>query len=254
MNSTESSQNFAEFGTANDDFPPIHFQTRFQGAMVMFAPLPIVANYLNAHGGWFHRCAKPMQVEPFTDQGYILTVGKFGSFGYEVEPKIAVVFDPPVDNLYLMYNVPVPNDQTQGYAIDYKADMSLADISFEEAVAEHQSKILKKFGDRPVPECVTQIHWNLHLQVRVQFPKFIYKLPQDLIRSTGDRLLSSIVAQISPRLTTKIQQDFHSSHDLPLPPKGGSFYKSLDTASTTETDVDEKKEDTDNIPPQSIVV
>jgi len=243
MNFKESSQNFAEFGAAKADCPPLHFQTRYEGAMVMYAPSTVVADYLNCHGGWFHRCAQPMRVEPFTKQGYILTVGKFGSFGYEVEPKIAVVFDPPEDDLYRMYNVPVPNDSPQGYAVDYKADMTLGDIAWDDAVGERKEQLIKKFGDRQIPEQLTQVNWQLHLQVMVQFPKFIYKLPQNLLCSTGDRLLSSIVAQISPRLTSKIQQDFHSGHDLPLPPRGGSYFKAIDLHGDSDPDTDEKKED-----------
>lgn len=217
--------------------------------MVMYASSEVVANYLNSHGGWFHRCAQPMKVEPFTEQGYILTVGKFGSFGYEVEPKIAVLFDPPEDSLYRMYNVPVPNDPTQGYAVDYKADMTLGDITWDDAAIKGKEQLIKKFGDRPVPESLTQVQWQLHLQVMVQFPKFIYKLPQNLLRSTGDRLLSSIVAQISPRLTSKIQQDFHSGHDLPLPPKGGSHFKAVDIHASPNPDLaEEKKEDIDMSP------
>ncbi|MDY7014297.1 MAG: DUF1997 domain-containing protein, partial [Cyanobacteriota bacterium] len=60
---------------------------------------------------------------------------------------------------------------------------------------------------------------QLQLKVTVNFPKFIYKLPPSLIQSTGDRLLAQIVRQISPRLTYKVQKDFHRSLDLPLPPK-----------------------------------
>lgn len=221
MNPSEASPIFAEFAVDNPDYPPMHFQTFYKGTMLMYAVSNAVADYLNAHGNWFHRCAQPMKVEPFTEQGYILTVGKFGSFGYEVEPKIAVVFDPPQAANYKMYNVPLPDVMPQGYAIDYKADMYLGDIPWVE-VSRCLPKAAHHFGDRPLPDIITQVHWQLHLQVMVQFPKFIYKLPQQLLRTTGDRLLSSIVAQISPRLTTKIQQDFHNSLNLPTPPKSAN--------------------------------
>ncbi|WP_425461531.1 DUF1997 domain-containing protein, partial [Hyella patelloides] len=39
------------------------------------------------------------------------------------------------------------------------------------------------------------------------------------MQNTGDRLLAQIVRQISPRLTYKVQQDFHSSKGLPIPAK-----------------------------------
>ena len=203
----------------------------------MYAVSNAVADYLNAHGNWFHRCARPMKVEPFTEQGYILTVGKFGSFGYEVEPKIAVVFDPPQAANYKMYNVPLPDIAPQGYAVDYKADMHLGDVAWDEASHDPQ-KAAHLFGDRPLPDVITQVHWQLHLQVMVQFPKFIYKFPQQLLRTTGDRLLSSIVAQISPRLTAKIQQDFHHSINLPTPPKSANSLKFIPLTTAQVEDAD----------------
>ncbi|MEM9544022.1 MAG: DUF1997 domain-containing protein, partial [Cyanobacteria bacterium P01_E01_bin.42] len=38
-------------------------------------------------------------------------------------------------------------------------------------------------------------------------------------QTAGDRLLSQIVRQISPRLTYKVQKDFHQRMGLRLPPK-----------------------------------
>lgn len=242
MNAAESSPFFQVFADSDPETPPIHFETRYRGNMQMYAPSATVAEYLNRHEGWFHRCAKPMKVEPFTEQGYILTVGRFGSFGYEVEPKIAVVFDPPENNAYRMYNVPVPDDPIQGYAVDYNALMNLGDLPWEQLGAERE-KMRKRFGDRPMPEIITQVTWQLHLQVMVQFPKFIYKLPQKLLKSSGDRLLATIVAQISPHLTAKIQHDFHHRLNLPIPPKSGSCFEQILTLSleaadeTTEEDI-----------------
>ena len=117
----------------------------------MYATPDVVANYLNQHSGWFCRCAHPMKVEPFTEKGYILTVGKFGSFGYEVEPKIAVLLDPPVNANYKMYNVEVPDEPYLGYAIDYQAEMQLSDTTWDAAI-HNAKKAAKLFGDRPIPQ------------------------------------------------------------------------------------------------------
>lgn len=261
MNIVDSPAIFDTFGDGNPDTPPLHFETRYQGTMHMYAPATVVAAYLDRHEGWFHRCAKPMKVEPFTEQGYILTVGRFGSFGYEVEPKIAVIFDPPENHFYRMYNVPIPDDPIQGYAVDYDALMNLGELPWEHLTDDGDKiqKLHQRFGDRPIPDLITQVTWQLHLQVMVQFPKFIYKVPLSLLKSTGDRLLSTIISQISPRLTSKIQQDFHHSHDLPIPPKSGQachFIKpeqpETDTDSPDMPDI--KKEDNSAVPPENLII
>lgn len=65
---------------------------------------------------------------------------------------------------------------------------------------------------------ITKINWRLSLGVEVIFPAFIYKLPMSVIKNTGDRLLTQIIKQVSPRLSYKVQKDFHESFDLPIPP------------------------------------
>lgn len=187
---------------------PFNFETHFRGLMGMSADRQTVANYLNAHEGWFRRCAQPMTAEPFGDNGYILTVGKFKSFGYEVEPKMAVVLLPPQDGLYVMHSVEVPDYTPLGYDINYTSSLTLEEVSGEEI----------DWNSRSVAR-VTKVEWQLHLYVTIQFPKFIYKLPRNLLQTTGDRLLSQIVRQISPRLTYKVQKDFHDRMSLTLPPK-----------------------------------
>ncbi|MGF1540229.1 MAG: DUF1997 domain-containing protein [Pleurocapsa sp.] len=191
------------------------FQANFIGSMDMFSNIDTVANYLNAHQGWFCRCARPMKVEPLGNNGYTLIVGRFGSFGYEVEPKIAVVLNPPEDRIYTMYSIPVPNYHPCGYDVNYQASMELREITSQSY--QHSSHLFKQ--QIVIPNLITRVSWTLNLEVKVQFPKFIYKLPSSIIQSTGDRLLGQIIRQISPRLTYKVQQDFHDSHNLPIPPK-----------------------------------
>lgn len=101
------------------------FEVSFQGRMDMYSDIDTVAEYLNAHEGWFCRCAQPMNVDPLTENGYILTVGKYGSFGYEVEPKIGIVLNPPVARVYRMHTIPIPDYEPAGYEVNYSAVMKL---------------------------------------------------------------------------------------------------------------------------------
>jgi hypothetical protein len=203
-----------------DNTESFTFQTNFIGSMDMYGDADLVANYLNAHEGWFCRCARPMKVEPLGNNSYILIIGRFGSFGYEVEPKIAVVLNPPVDRVYTMSTIPIPNYQPPGYDVDYQASMELQEVPTASILAGKQLLSL--------PETITQVTWTLSLTVQVRFPKFIRKLSPNLIQSTGDRVLTQIIRQISPRLTYKVQQDFHESHSLPTPPKSGRKLEKID--------------------------
>lgn len=206
--------------------PAAHFQTHFEGYMEMYSDAATVAAYLNAHEGWFCRCAQPMKVEPIGDNGYILTVGKFGSFGYEVEPKLAVVLQPPQGRIYKMHSIAIPNYFSPGYEVDYQASMELIEVPVHLAESSI-APVFKKKGQAQLPSTITKVKWHLKMDVAVQFPKFIYKLPGSMIQSTGDRLLAQIVRQVSPRLTCKVQQDFHARHNLPLPPKNASHFQKV---------------------------
>lgn len=196
------------------------FEVSFNGRMDMYSDANTVAEYLNAHEGWFCRCAQPMKVESLADNGYILTVGKYSSFGYEIEPKMGVVLKPPVNNVYLMHTIPIPDYVTSGYNVNYQATMRLEEV----AVEQDTGLFAKKF----TPDAMTEVTWDLNLAVEVEFPQFIAKLSSKLIQATGDRLLAQIVRQISPRLTYKVQQDFHNRHDLPVPPKSSRALNKVD--------------------------
>ncbi len=200
------------------DREPVVFHTDFKGIMEMYSDEETVTNYLNNHSGWFVRCAKPMAAEPFGDNGYTLIIGKYGAFGYEVEPQMSVVLEPPQDRHYAMYSVPNSAFNHPGYEVDYRSEMIIEPLSVTEA-AEGIEKVFKKEGIKVLPETITRIHWQLHLQVKVRFPKFIYRLPMKMIISTGDRLLAQIIKQVSPRLSYKVQKDFHTGFNLPMPPK-----------------------------------
>jgi hypothetical protein len=204
---------------------PFWFSVAFVGYMDMYSDVETVARYFNAHEGWFCRCAQPMKVESFNENGYILNVGRFASLGYEVEPKIAVVLDPPQDNLYITRTVPIPDYEDPGYEVQYKSMMELEEISTKEIVEQSPKKLFAK--KLALPSTLTRVSWQLNLTVTVEFPKFIEKLPTSLVQKTGDRLLSQIVRQISPRLTYKVQQDFHLAKGLPLPAKSGRGFSEM---------------------------
>ncbi len=209
-----------------NEIKPFLFETYFAGCMDMYSDADTVADYLDDHENWFCHCAQPMKVEALGDNGYSLTVGNFGSFGYEVEPKIAVVLNPPVNRVYTMHTIPLPDYKSVGYEVNYQAMMELREVSQEVVV---DSLTLNQSITSHLPSKITQVTWKLDLAVKVIFPKFINKLPSSLIQKTGDRLLGQIVRQISPRLTYKVQQDFHNRLSLPLPPKSGRRLEKVNT-------------------------
>jgi hypothetical protein len=94
------------------------------------------------------------------------------------------------------------------------------------------SEYASKLNRSQLPDCITKVKWQLELMVTVQFPKFIHKLPSSLIQNTGDRLLSQIVRQISPRLTQKVQKDFHLRYELPVPAKHSIKFEKIDRANS----------------------
>jgi len=204
---------------------PIPFYTQFVGQMDMFAEKEQVAAYLHAHQDWFHRCAQPMTTIPLGENGYVLTIGQFGALGFEVEPKIAVVLEPSEADQYWMHTVPLPDPAGQGYEVDYQAVMTLGEV--ESSVFRPElSRFFQKQG-LALPDCITRVEWQLQMTVTVQFPTYIYKLPLGLIQKTGDSLLTEIVRQVSPRLTYKVQQDFHLERGLPLPPKHSRSFQRI---------------------------
>ena len=214
-NSQSNSMQLAYANSLNNQ-KTFTFAVSFVGRMDMYSDADTVAKYLNAHEGWFCRCAQPMKVEPLGNNGYVLTVGKYGSFGYEVEPKMGVVLHPSVDNVYRMETIPLEDGDCLGYEVNYQASMELIEIT-DFKPQEHKSSLFAR--KRTIPDRITQVNWELDLSVEVEFPTFIHKLSTSLIQSTGDRLLAQIVRQVSPRLTYKVQQDFHLSHQLPMPLK-----------------------------------
>jgi hypothetical protein len=195
--------------------------------MEMYATADQVAEYLDAHHLWFRRCAQPIQVELIDSNGYALVVGQFGSFGYEVEPKIGLNLLPQEAGIYRIETIPVPDYEPMGYDVDFRAVMRLEEDPVATGLPQQ------------VPG-MTRVQWQLDLTVTIQFPRFVHALPKSLLQSTGDRLLAQIVRQVSHRLTCKVQKDFHSSLGLPLPKRAKKwFFQKSDLPNQPETDLSE---------------
>lgn len=182
------------------------FRGQFENCMEMYADIETVAKYLDNHHDWFQRCARPMTADPLGQNGYALTIGKFGSFGYEVEPKVGLDLLPQDEGVYRIQTIPIPDYTPPGYDVDFRASLQLA--------AKDPASLASSDGVEP--SAFTNVEWELDLKVTIHFPRFINALPHSLIQGTGDRLLNQIVRQVSKRLTYKVQKDFHKTMGIPF--------------------------------------
>jgi len=179
------------------------YHSHFSDGMEMRATPAVVARYLDQHDEWFRRCAAPMEVEALDAQTYALTLGRFGNFGFELEPTIALRLLPGHQRSYAIETVSLPAmDPALAalYDVDFQADLTLIEDMNQDLPA-------------------TCVRWELDLSIWITLPKVITMLPEGLVQSSGDRLLRQIVRQISRRLTWKVQEDFHGSHGLACPPR-----------------------------------
>ncbi|WP_261358933.1 DUF1997 domain-containing protein [Cyanobium sp. ATX 6F1] len=185
------------------------YRSAFADLMEMCAPSELVTHYLDRHEGWFRRCAAPMKVAPIGANGYALTLGRFGNFGFEVEPSIGLELLPQSAGVYRIVTVPLgaagESEPSSLYDVEFNASLRLVDS-------------IDALGDAP-PGPLTQVRWELDLSVWIKLPSLIGLLPEPLVQSSGDHLLRQIVRQISRKLTWKVQEDFHAAHDLECPPR-----------------------------------
>ena len=181
------------------------YGSTFADLMEMRAPAATVAGYLDRHEGWFRRCAAPMAVTPVGRNGYTLTLGRFGNFGFEVEPTIALELLPQDAGVYRIITMPAPGSSglENLYDVEFNASLRLDEDAAAGGAAER----------------LTLVRWELDLSVWIRLPGVITLLPDHLVQSSGDHLLRQIVRQISRRLTWKVQEDFHASHNLSCPPR-----------------------------------
>ncbi|MCT4368380.1 MULTISPECIES: DUF1997 domain-containing protein [Synechococcaceae] len=179
------------------------YSSQFADLMEMRSEAPLVANYLDHHDGWFRRCAAPMKVLSIGQNGYALTLGRFGNFGFEVEPTIALELLPQSEGIYRIVTVPLADGDPslqEIYDVDFKATLQLERLELEHGPG-------------------TQVCWELDLSVWIRLPAVIGLLPDGLVQSSGDHLLRQIVRQVSRKLTWKVQEDFHANHNLSCPPR-----------------------------------
>jgi hypothetical protein len=192
------------------------YASTFADLMEMRAPAPVVATYLDRHEGWFRRCAAPMAVAPLEGEGYVLTLGRFGNLGFEVEPTIGLELLPQAEGVYRIVTVPVPDADpalAALYDVEFNASLRLDEASGAEAAAELSQEEVDQLMAH------TLVRWELELAVWLRLPSMLTVLPDPVLQNSGDHLLRQIVRQISRRLTWKVQEDFHASHGIPCPPR-----------------------------------
>ena len=97
--------------------------------------------------------------------------------------------------------IPAPNDNSEGYWVDFHASLRLVDSPADGTTTESIESSSQ----------LTQVEWDLDLDVTIAFPGFIRRLPIGLIQYTGDQVLKLIVQQVSQRLMAKVQADFHAT-------------------------------------------
>ncbi|MEB3350089.1 MAG: DUF1997 domain-containing protein [Cyanobacteriota bacterium] len=198
-----------------DDGRVRRYGSSFADLMEMRSPSAVVAAYLDRHDGWFRRCAAPMAVSAIGTNAYALTLGRFGNFGFEVEPTIGLELLPQQQMVYRILTVPVPSADpalADLYDVEFNASLRL-----DEADPEATADLSHEEVDALMAH--TLVRWTLDLSVWIRLPSMITLLPDGLVQSSGDHLLRQIVRQISRRLTWKVQEDFHASHGIPCPPR-----------------------------------
>ena len=193
----------------------------FADLMEMRAPAAVVAAYLDRHEGWFRRCAAPMEVAPLERNGYVLTLGRFGNFGFEVEPTIGLELLPQADGVYRIQTVPVPDADAALaalYDVEFNASLRLDEASGDDDRAAISSEEVDALMSH------TLVRWELDLVVWIRLPSMVSLLPEGLVQSSGDHLLRQIVRQVSRKLTWKVQEDFHANHGIPCPPRRRAMF------------------------------
>ena len=107
------------------------YRSHFSDRMEMQANPETIATYLDQHQGWFRRGASPMEVEALDPQAYALTLGRFGNFGFEVEPTIGLRLLPRQERSYAIETVALPDHDpalAKLYDVDFQANLSLVDL------------------------------------------------------------------------------------------------------------------------------
>jgi hypothetical protein len=201
---------------ASQDVRVRRYASSFADLMEMRAPASVVGAYLDQHQGWFRRCAAPMTVTALERNGYVLTLGRFGNFGFEVEPTIGLELLPQADGIYRIQTVPVADADAALaalYDVEFNASLRLDEADGQQLGPEISAEEVDGLMAH------TLVRWDLDLAVWIKLPAMVTILPEGLVQSSGDHLLRQIVRQVSRKLTWKVQEDFHASHGIPCPPR-----------------------------------
>lgn len=203
---TKQERGLTQEAGVSDEFR--HFHNHYIGNMDLLADRQTVMKYLDAHQGWFRRCAHPFKADPIGETGYAMGIGKVGALGFQVDARVGLNLLPPDENnVYRIVTIPIPDQKPQGYEVAFQAEMRLEEKTLELRAGE-------KLVNEPL---ITGITWDLNLTVSLHFPAFIQKLSKDMIQKTGDSVLGFIVQRVSKSLTAKVQDDFHKTHEIKVP-------------------------------------
>ena len=186
----------------------IWFRLHYEDNLDIYAPRARVAEYLTKHSNWFPRCAAPMEVCPLGANSYDLLLGRYGSFKFELEVRIGLELIPPDPyGVYQIRTITLPNYSTPGYQVDFQGNFNFRELPTDPAI--RLEVLSQEMPD--LPPVMTRWEWQLDLEVGILFPQFIRAMPESLIHNTGDRILGQIVREVSRRLTSRVQADFHQS-------------------------------------------
>lgn len=179
----------------------------YAGGLQLYSDPDQVRDYLADHSGWFCRCAHPIQTEPLGADGYILNLGNYRFFEQVVMPRFGLFLIAEPTGGYWIQTIREIETHSLGYEVDFHSEMTLVDAP---TVAEIPKHLVNSDSRKS-----TWIVWNLKLVVTVYLPRVIQKLPRSLVRAVAFRLLDQTVRQISRRLSTKVQTDFHQTRQIP---------------------------------------
>jgi Protein of unknown function (DUF1997) len=180
---------------------PSQFSNHFVGYMDLYADAATAIAYLDAHQGWFCRCAQPLKVKSISRNAYALGIGHVGALGYKVDPRIGLDLLPQKEGVYRIQSIPLPDQEPQAYEVDFQAVMILK----EQPTDEESGAVM------------TSVEWHLDLTVTMQLPRFVQVVPQNALQKTGDSVLAHVVKSISQSLTAKVQADFHKTVGVTMP-------------------------------------
>lgn len=182
-------------------YAPSRFSNHFVGYMDLYADAVTAIAYLDAHQGWFCRCAQPLKVKSISRNAYALGIGHVGALGYKVDPRIGLDLLPQKEGVYRIQSIPLPDQEPQAYEVDFQAVMIL-----KEQPADEESGAV-----------MTSVEWQLDLTVTMPLPRFVQMVPQNVLQKTGDSVLAHVVKSISQSLTAKVQADFHKTISVTMP-------------------------------------